>query len=244
MAPTCVVNRHLRMGRFTHAPHCGRAYRRGVTIQPCRVVVVDDHALLRDGTRTIIDEQQDLCVVGEADNVDRALALINQLNPDVVLMDVRLPGLNGIEGTRRIARQHPLVRVLIVSAYDDEEYVRGALEAGAAGYLSKAAPGRELVDAIRAVAHGSVVLGPSGIDALLTRPEDSHRGLTQRELDVLQLLADGLHNREIAERLHISPRTVDRHCDAIYSKLQVTSRTEAVVHAIAADLVRLPKEQT
>jgi DNA-binding NarL/FixJ family response regulator len=131
-----------------------------------RVVVVDDHALHRDGTRQILDAYPDLQIIGEAGSGELSLELITQLHPDVVLMDIRLPGMNGIEVTRRLTRDHPDVRVLMVSAYDENEYVRGALEAGAAGYLSKTAPGKELVEAVRAVALGTSVLR-SGLAAQL-----------------------------------------------------------------------------
>jgi len=131
-----------------------------------RVVVVDDHALHRDGTRQILDAYPDLQIIGEAGSGELSLELITQLHPDVVLMDIRLPGMNGIEVTRRLTRDHPDVRVLMVSAYDENEYVRGALEAGAAGYLSKTAPGKELVEAVRAVALGTGVLR-SGLAAQL-----------------------------------------------------------------------------
>jgi DNA-binding NarL/FixJ family response regulator len=131
-----------------------------------RVVVVDDHALHRDGTRQILDAYADLQVVGDAGSGEVALAVINQFHPDVVLMDIRLPGMNGIEVTRRLTRDHPDVRVLMVSSYDEDEYVRGALEAGAAGYLSKTTPGTELVQAVRAVARGTSVLQP-GLTARL-----------------------------------------------------------------------------
>jgi DNA-binding NarL/FixJ family response regulator len=205
-----------------------------------RVVVVDDHALHRDGTRQILDAHPDLQVVGDASSGEVALAVINQLRPDVVLMDIRLPGMNGIEVTRRIARDHPDIRVLMVSAYDEDEYVRGALEAGAAGYLSKTAPGKELVQAVRSVARGTSVL-QSGLTARLLMssrtPERGAADLSARELAVLTQLAAGLHNREIAEQLSISTRTVDRHCDNIYAKLGVGSRTEAVVRAISTKLL-------
>jgi DNA-binding NarL/FixJ family response regulator len=201
-----------------------------------RVVVVDDHALHRDGTRQILDAYPDLEVVGDANSGEVALAVINQLHPDVVLMDIRLPGMNGIEVTRRLTRDHPDVRVLMVSAYDEDEYVRGALEAGAAGYLSKAAPGKELVQAVRAVARGTSML-QSGLTARLLissrQPEQGAADLSERELVVLSLLVAGLHNREIAAQLSISTRTVHRRCDDIYAKLGVGSRTEAVVRAIS-----------
>jgi len=131
-----------------------------------RVVVVDDHTLHRDGTRQILDAYPDLQIIGEASSGELALELITQLHPDVVLMDIRLPGMNGIEVTRQLTRDHPDIRVLMVSAYDEDEYVRGALEAWADGYLSKTAPGKELVEAVRAVALGTSVL-QSGLTARL-----------------------------------------------------------------------------
>lgn len=205
-----------------------------------RVVVVDDHALHRDGTRQILEAHSDLQVVGEASSGEIALALVNQLHPDVVLLDIRLPGMNGIEVAAQLTCDHPDVRVLMVSAYDEDEYVRGALEAGAAGYLRKTAPGKELVQAVRAVAGGASVF-QSGLAARLlisTRaPEAGVADLSERELAVLRLVAAGLHNREVAAELGISTRTVDRHCDNIYAKLGVGSRTEAVVRAISTKLL-------
>lgn len=211
-----------------------------------RVVVVDDHALHRDGTRQIFEEHPDLQVVGDAASGEVALTLVNQLHPRVVLMDIRLPGMNGIEVTRRLTRDHPDVRVLMVSAYDEDEYVRGALEAGAAGYLRKTAPGRELVEAVRAVASGVTVLQSDLPTRLLSwshRTDGGPVALTDRELAVLNLLAAGLHNKEVAARLGISPRTVERHCENIYAKLGVSSRTEAVVHAISTKLLTVGDER-
>lgn len=175
----------------------------------------------------------------EATSGEVALAVVNQQQPDVVLMDIGLPGMNGIEVTRTVRAAHPGVRVLVVTAYDDEEYVRGALDAGASGYLRKTAPGRELVEAIRAVAGGATVLS-SDLAARVLRPAPSSPSeLTARELEVLELMTDGMHNREIAARLMISQRTVERHCDNIYGKFGVGSRTEAVVHALTRGLVRV-----
>ncbi len=215
-------------------------------VSPIRVVVVDDHALHRDGTRQILEAHEDLHVVGDADSGELALALVNELQPDVVLLDIRLPGINGIEVTRRLARDHPDVRVILVSAYDDDEYVTGGLEAGAAGYLRKTAPGKELVQAVRAVASGANVLEPGLARRLLVssrQPQRTASSLTERELAVLQLLAAGLRNRDVATRLGISARTVDRHCDNIYAKLGVGSRTEAVVRAISNKLVTIDDER-
>ena len=211
-----------------------------------RVVVVDDHALHRDGTRQILEAHPDLQVVGDAASGEVALTLVNQMHPRVVLMDIRLPGMNGIEVTRRLTRDHPDVRVLMVSAYDEDEYVRGALEAGAAGYLRKTAPGRELVEAVRAVASGATVLQSDLPARLLAWSHPTDGGpiaLTDRELAVLNLLAVGLHNNEVAARLGISPRTVERHCENIYAKLGVSSRTEAVVRAISTKLLTVGDER-
>ncbi len=210
-----------------------------------RVLVVDDHALHRDGTRQILGQHPDMEVVGEGESGEAALVLVNQLHPDVVLMDVRLPGMNGIDATRRIRRSHPDTRVLVVTAYDDDEYVRSALEAGASGHLSKAAPGRELVDAVRAVAVGGTVVDPVMLTHLLAGAgaggsRSAPGQLTERELAVLRLLAEGLHNKQVAARLGISRRTVERHCDNVYAKLGVGSRTEAVVRAISSKLVPVP----
>ncbi len=216
-----------------------------MTVATIRVLVVDDHALQRDGIRQILNQHADIEVVGEADSAGRALVLIEQLRPSVVLMDISLPGMNGIEATRRIHRDHPETRVLMVTAYDDEEYVRGALAAGASGHLSKAAPGRDLVDAVRAVACGGTVVDPIALTHLLAGHHASRAvtsRLTERELTVLRLLAEGLHNKQMAARLGISRRTVERHCDSIYAKLKVRSRTEAVVRAISSKLVPVPDD--
>lgn len=204
------------------------------------IIVVDDHALHRDGTRQILEAYPDLKVVGDAASGEVALALVNQLRPDVVLLDIRLPGMNGIEVARLIIRDFPEVRVLMVSAFDEDEYIRGSMEVGAAGFLRKTTPGKDLVQAIRSVVGGTSVL-QSDLAARLwaykgKSVESAQSNLTERELEVLKLLAAGLQNRQIAIRLGISPRTVDRHCDKIYAKLGVKSRTEAVVSAILSKL--------
>ncbi len=207
------------------------------------VLVVDDHALHRDGIRQILGQHPDIAMVGEARSAEIALALIKRLQPAVVLMDIRLPGMNGIDATRQIRRDHPGTKVLVVTAYDDDEYVRGALEAGASGHLSKAAPGRELVAAVRTVITGGTVVAPVTLTHLLAGADGAQpatSGLTERELAVLRLLVAGLQNKQVATRLGISRRTVERHCDSIYAKLGVGSRTEAVVRAISAKLVDLP----
>ena len=233
------------MSNFRLSRDVARTYRSGMESDVIRVLVVDDHALHRDGIRQILGQQPDIQVAGEAESAERALVLVNQLHPSVVLMDIRLPGMNGIDATRRIRRDHPGTRVLVISAYDDEEYIRGALEAGASGHLSKAAPGRQLIEAVRAVAAGGTVIEPAVLNRLLAGTSSAPlpaAQLTERELAVLELLAHGLHNKQVATRLGISRRTVERHCDNIYDKLGVGSRTEAVVQAISAKLVSLPDD--
>ena len=231
------------MGDFPYMPRWRRRTVDRVEQEPISVLVVDDHALHRDGTRRILEQYPDLEVVGEAASGEAALTLVDELRPAVVLLDIGLPGMNGIETARRIRQRHPEVRVLMVTAYDDEEYVRGAFDAGAAGYLSKTAPGRELVEAIRGVAAGGSVVQHELLNSLLNGRSTPLGALTQRELSVLQLLADGMHNKQIATRLGISVRTVERHCDSIYGKLGVSSRTEAVVRAISSNLVEVSHER-
>lgn len=221
-----------------------RAYgRRVAAADVIRVLVVDDHALHREGTRRILQQHVDFAVVGEVDSGERALEALEQLTPTVVLLDVRLPGMNGIETARRIHRANPQIKILVVTAYDDDEYVRGAVHAGASGYLSKSSSGRELAEAVRTVAAGGSVLEPHILARLVAwsqDPGDALPELSAREQEVLQLLAAGLQNKQMAARLGISPRTVERHCDGIYSKLGARGRTEAVVRAISLGLLRAP----
>lgn len=206
-----------------------------------RVLVVDDHALHRDGARQILAQDPEIEVVGEAATGETAVTLALRLRPDVVLMDIRLPGISGVEATRRIREADPAIRVLMVSAYDDDEYVRGALQAGASGHLSKAAPGGELVEAIRLVVEGRSVVRQDVLARLIaTQAQEggTRDELSRREKAVLELLSRGLPNRAIAAELHISARTVERHCENLYAKLAVHTRTEAVVRALSSGLVQ------
>jgi DNA-binding NarL/FixJ family response regulator len=210
---------------------------------PIRVVIVDDHELLREGTRQILQQETTIKVVGEASRGDEAVELVARLLPDVVLLDLRLPGLSGIDAARQIAKLSPATRVLVLTAYDEEDYVLEALQAGAAGYLLKTAPSNELLEAVRAVAAGATVLEPSVSDALARRwtradgPGGTH--LTARELEVLRLTAQGMANKEIARKLCLSLRTIEGHLNRTFNKLGVASRTEAVFHAVNHHLISL-----
>ncbi len=205
-----------------------------------RVVVVDDHELLRAGTKRILDEAHDMTVVGEAADGDEALETIAALRPDVVLVDIRLPTMNGIELARRILGDHPDTTVLILSAYDDQTYVRAALAAGVAGYLLKTAPGDELIHAIRAACDGTAGEGrePAGRGEKdgAWSPGASARQLTSREEEIVRLVSRGMSNKAIAHQLGISPRTVEGHLNHVFDKLGTNSRTELVHYALASTL--------
>jgi DNA-binding NarL/FixJ family response regulator len=207
-----------------------------------RTLVVDDHALIREGTRQILEREADLEVVGEAGTGEEALALMTELEPDVALLDLRLPDLSGIEVTRRAREIGLRTRVVVLSAFDDEEYVMEALGAGAAGYLVKTMPAQELGAWLRKAHAGEVAMAPH-LAVRLARfmGRASARGdepaFSLRELAVLQLLATGLANKQIARQLNISPRTVEGHLSHIFGKLGVSSRTEAMLYAINRGLV-------
>jgi len=206
-----------------------------------RVIVADDHPLLRDAMRNTLAKQEDIEVIGEASDGEEAVKLSSELNPDVVIMDIVMPRLNGIEATKRIRETSSDTAVLILTAYDDDRYVIGLLEAGAAGYLLKSARGQALVDAIRAVSAGESVLHPTIIAKVLkygvrTRAQGGERGtkgqLSDRELEVLKLASKGMSNKDIAKELFLSTRTVKAHLSNIFDKLDVASRTEAIVKGI------------
>ncbi len=209
-----------------------------------RVLLAEDHAVVREGTREILAQGAGIVVVGEAADGAEAVALAERLRPDVVLLDLSLPVLNGIEATRRI-RAHPRPpHVLILSAYDDEDYVVAAVEAGASGYLLKTVHADDVLAAIRAVARGEIVLHPTVAHQLVARA--AHGGapdtLTARELEVLRLAARGNRTREIAAQLALSSRTIEAHFTSIFNKLGVSTRAEAIVHAASRGWVSLERE--
>ena len=209
------------------------------------VLIAEDHTLVREGTRGILELCDDIEVVGEADRGDTAVEMARRLRPDVVLLDVRMPGLNGIDAARRIAALRQGSHVLIVSAYDDQQYVLEALRAGASGYLLKTAPSAELVNAVRAVASGATVL-QAELSQRLTQRNSGQAGSSlepsRRELEILRLVAVGKPNKEIAGDMGISARTVEGHLNNLFAKLGVSSRTEALVVAVNRHLVRLNDE--
>jgi DNA-binding NarL/FixJ family response regulator len=209
-------------------------------MDPIRIVLADDHVLVRDGTRRILEQFADLAVVGEAGDGVEALELIERLQPDVAVLDIRLPKLSGIEVVRRMKAIAPRTRALMLTAYDDDEYVLALLESGALGYLLKTARPTELVEAVRTVDANEPVLHPA-IAVKVARlwgqrrvaPSETSTQLSGRELEVLSLAARGLRNKEIADRLVISVRTVEGHFNSIFDKMGVSSRTEAVLGAVS-----------
>ena len=216
---------------------------------PVRVLVVDDHALFRHGLLEVLRPAPDLVVVGEARDGMEAIEQAAELQPDVVLMDVRMPSVNGIEAARRIRTAQPAVRILMLTESEDEEDLYAAVRAGATGYLLKEVAIDEIADAIRAVANGQALVSPSmttkllsEFNALSRRLEDGHdsRRLTDRELEVLRLIARGMSNKDIGLELVIAENTVRNHVRNILEKLQVRSRVEAAMYAVREKLVDAP----
>jgi NarL family two-component system response regulator LiaR len=213
-----------------------------------RVMIADDHAVVREGTRRMLEQEEDIEVVGEAADGEEAIKLAEGLKPDVAIVDIAMPKLDGIEATKQIKERCPSVTVLILSAYDDDQFVFSLLEAGAAGYLLKTVRSGELIDAVRAVHAGESVLHPAVAKKVLNRfvtggekaaSTRSVEVLSDREQEIMRLATQGLTNAEIAKELCLSIRTVQGHLGHIFNKLQVGSRTEAVVRALKEGWVML-----
>jgi DNA-binding NarL/FixJ family response regulator len=211
-----------------------------------RVLIADDHPLFREGMRGRLDRVSDIEVVGEAASGDEAVELAHKLEPHVILMDIKMPGLNGIEATREIQQSTPQIVVLVLTMFEDDDSVFAAMRAGAKGYLLKDSGGEEVVNAIRAVASGEAVFGPGVAERIIdffsvprpAAPQRAFPELTEREEEVLSLVAQGKSNREIARQLFVSLKTVRNHVSNILLKLQVADRAQAVIRARDAGIGR------
>jgi two-component system response regulator NreC len=213
-----------------------------------RLLLADDHAVVRSGLRMLLQAQPDMKIVGEAETGQEAIRRTDELRPDVVLMDIEMPGINGIEATRQIKQTAPATAVLALTMYEDDQYFFEMLRAGASGYVPKRAAPDELVSAIRAVSQGHVFLYPSLAGRLVQdylqrdpalAQEPPADDLTPREQEVLTLIAEGLSNNEIADRLVISAKTVDRHRENIMRKLNLHNRVDLVKYALRKGLIDL-----
>ena len=214
-----------------------------------KVLIADDHAVVREGTRQILEQESDMEVVAEAEDGEEAVKLAGSSKPNVAIIDISMPNVDGIEATKQIKALYPSIAILILSAYDDDQFVFSLLEAGAAGYMLKSIRGRELVDAVRAVYAGESALHPSIAHKVLNRfvpgpgkpKQESSVVLSEREIDILKLAAEGLSNQDMADKLFLSVRTVQAHLGHIFNKMGVGSRTEAVVRALREGWITLDK---
>jgi NarL family two-component system response regulator LiaR len=213
-----------------------------------RVLLADDHAVLREGMRSLIEQEEDLEVVGEAGDGEEAVSLGSELKPDVILMDIVMPRVGGIEATRLIKEASPSTAVLVLTGYTDDRYIIGLLEAGACGYLLKNARGSEIIGAIRAVHSGESVLDPAVVHRLLRRASGATRGkeevqakglLSQRETSILKMVARGMNNEDIANELFLSVRTVKAHLTNIFNKFGCGCRTEAIIKGLREGYITL-----
>ncbi|GAB4263206.1 MAG: response regulator transcription factor [Candidatus Promineifilaceae bacterium] len=211
---------------------------------PIKVLICDDQAIIRDGLEMMLKLERDIDVIGKAEDGLEAVTLAEQLLPDLALMDLKMPGMTGVEATRQIQARFPQVKVLVLTTYDDDEWLFDAIRAGAAGYLLKDTPREKVVEAIRGTVAGKSFMDPAVTGRLLAQVSSQQAQpvspllgrLTEREVDVLRLIARGLSNGEIAERLHLSEGTVRNHVSAIFTKLDVPDRTNAAIVAIQSGL--------
>jgi DNA-binding NarL/FixJ family response regulator len=208
-----------------------------------KVLLVDDHAIMRDGIRALLSVHSDIEIVGEASEGKEAIEKTQELAPDVIVMDLAMAGMDGLEATRRISKQDPKVKVIVLTQYSNKEYILSAIKAGAAGYIPKRALGSDLVSAIRTVHTGDSFLHPSAAVALIedyrqqAKTADPYDQLTPREREVLKLVADGRSNREIADLLVLSVKTVTGHRMRLMEKLDIHSQAELIRYAIRKGLI-------
>lgn len=210
-------------------------------MRPLRLLLADDHPIVRDGLSAIAESQPDMEVVGEAADGEEAVELAEKLRPDIVLMDLRMPKMTGVEAIRRIREKLPGTHVLILTTYDNDESILEGLQAGAQGYLLKGSSRQELLSAIRASARGESPLQPAVAGKLLRRLQSRAMGteLSAREIDVLKLMSEGKRNREIADTLFLSEKTIKAHVSSILKKLNAEDRTEAVTIGLRRGLISL-----
>lgn len=212
-----------------------------------RILLADDHTILRDGIRALLEDQDDIEVIGEAEDGQSAVKMTAQLTPDIVIMDIAMPLLNGLEATHQIKRDSPQVKVLILTMHENEEYIRQVLAAGALGYVLKDAAARDLLGAIRSVYNGEAVLSPAITRLVIEdylrwgdiRPENTSNGLTSREREVLQLIAEGYTNKEIAEILCLSVKTIQSHRTNLMNKLDLHDRGDLIKYAIQKKIIEV-----
>ena len=214
-----------------------------------RVLIADDHALVRRGTREILQQHPAIEVIGEAADGEEALLLIEQDQPEVVLMDLGMPGMSGMEAMRRIKERWPAIRVIILTVHGDDEYVFEAIRAGASGFLLKNVRDRELINAVLTVGEGGAVIDTSLVQTLVggvrgpSIPSENTEALTKRELEILRLVARGQTNRAVGDQLGLSSRTVEVHLRKIFAKLDVNTRTQAAIAGLSSGLLLLEELQ-